>query len=835
MELKEYQQKSLAQVKQYLGLLDEWRKKALENPELEIDFPEKAWEKAGMDNGYHSRKNGLGQPLPNFCLKIPTGGGKTFLAVKAIDLINTIYRKRQHGLILWIVPTNQIYKQTIQSLRNREHPYRQHLDIASGGRTIILEKISRFSPMDVEENLVVLMLMLPSASRQNKETLRMFRDSGGFQQFFPAEDDLVAQRALLEQIPNLDFYGSETGFWGRQIKTSLGNTLRLLSPVIILDEGHKAYGEIAQSTLRGFNPLLILELSATPPEASNILVDIPGIELNREEMIKLDLHVTNKASPDWKDTLLASVAKRNVLEEKAKEYEANTGNYIRPICLIQVERTGREQRGGRFIHSEDVREHLIKTVGIPEDEVAVTSAELKEIEGKDLFSPDCPIRYIITKQALQEGWDCAFAYVLAVLTNPTSQNALTQLVGRILRQPRARKTKIQELDESYVFTFQQRAVDLLTTIKKGFEREGLGDLAGRIVEDEMLDREGETEEKIYEIREKFKKAASRTMLPVFLMTENGKWRRVNYDMDIASRVPWGKVNFKSIFSLKLSPTEKRNVEVAVGLSEDVRELIEQRNITRTNDGGLRLDSVFLTRHLIDIVPNPWTAHEFGERVLSRLRAGNTEELVLNNFVFIIEELRKHLLLEKDRLAKEVFDGLIKDGALKFMIIGDDLGFRFPKKIKVKLSSRTLTRSDGQPLQRSLFEFVPDEELNETEQAVAWYLEEQEQMFFWYRNVARRDYAIQGWRKHKIYPDFIFTTADEEKENDHNKVFVVETKGTHLKNEDTEYKKSVLEACNKLAQQKTLGELDLAFKDIPIRFEVIFEDEWRRKLDTILAG
>ncbi len=445
MELKEYQLRALSEVKTYFELLADWSEKAIQNPAFEIDFPVKAWEKAGIVRSYRPRKNGIGEPLPNFCLKIPTGGGKTFLAVKMIDLVNMVYRKKKTGLVLWIVPTTQIYRQTIQSLKDRDHPYRQHLDIASGGRTVILEKTDRFSPLDVEENLVVLMLMLPSANRQTKETLKVFKDNGGFQDFFPAEDEIEKQEKVLQNIPNLDTYPQEKGFWGKQIKTSLGNTLRTLSPIIILDEGHKAYSEGAQDTLRGFNPCMIIELSATPSKKSNVLVDISGRELHREEMIKLDLHVINKVSPDWKDALLAGVNKRNVLEQKAREYEANSGNNIRPICLIQAERTGKEQRGTRYIHSEDVRNHLIKTIGIPADEVAVKTSEKDELKEIDniggLMDRDCKIRYIITKQALQEGWDCAFAYVLVILTNPKSKNALTQLVGRILRQPGARKTQ----------------------------------------------------------------------------------------------------------------------------------------------------------------------------------------------------------------------------------------------------------------------------------------------------------------------------------------------------------------------------------------------------------
>lgn len=163
-----------------------------------------------------------------------------------------------------------------------------------------------------------------------------------------------------------------------------------------------------------------------------------------------------KESTRWKDTMLASIKKREALEAAARKYEANTGNHIRPICLVQVERTGKDQRGGNFIHAEDVWEYLVKEYGVAADEVAVKSSEKDDIEGINLFARNCPIRYIITKQALQEGWDCLFAYVLTILTNPSSRNNLTQLVGRILRQPFARKTRIRELDESYVSVSNKR-------------------------------------------------------------------------------------------------------------------------------------------------------------------------------------------------------------------------------------------------------------------------------------------------------------------------------------------------------------------------------------------
>ena len=365
---------------------------------------------------YYPRRNGLGEHLPAFCLKIPTGGGKTLVATRVIDLVNAHFRQNRRGLVLWIVPTTQIYNRTIKALTDRDHPYRQQLDLSSGRRTRIVEKTMAFGPHDVAENLCILVLMLPSANRQTKDTLRMFLDNGGFDRFFPPEDAPAVHAKLLKDNPNFDTLEHTTGFWGRYIKTSLGNTVRLLRPLIILDEGHKAYNVNAKATLEGFNPCMIVELSSTPAKGANVLVEILGRELNAEEMIKLDLHIRNKVSSDWRGTLLESVEYREILKADARLHEAESGTYIRPICVIQVERTGRQQRKPGYVHTDDVRKYLLQHSEIGPEHIAVktsTKDELKQENDADgLMARDCPIRFIITKQALQEGWDCPFASIL---------------------------------------------------------------------------------------------------------------------------------------------------------------------------------------------------------------------------------------------------------------------------------------------------------------------------------------------------------------------------------------------------------------------------------------
>ncbi len=836
MKLKEYQERTLAEVKRFFEQLAIWHGKAREGEEWLFDFAEKAWEKSGVGRMYLKKRDGLGRPLPSFCLKIPTGGGKTLLAVKTIDLAQSIYRQRQTGLVVWIVPTLQIYRQTLLRLRDRDDPYRQHLDIISAGRSLILEKSDAFTPQDIEERLAVLLLMLPSASRANKEALRMFRDSGAFLAFFPAEEDKEGHAKLLARTPNLETFEKADPFWGKQVKTSLGNTIRVLEPLIILDEGHKAYSAQAQDTLRNLNPCMIVELSATPPKEANKLVEISGKELHQEEMIKLDLHVVNKSSNNWKDTIRAAMGRRDELEEKAHNYEAETNVYIRPICLIQVERTGKEQRDGKLIHSEDVREYLIGQ-GVPKDAIAVKSAELDELKDFEdvggLLVRDCPVRYIITKHALQEGWDCSFAYVLAILTNPHSKTALTQLLGRILRQPNARKTHVPELDESYVYCFQRTKV--LDEIKLGFNREGLQDMQGRVVQDAKDLQSSETQ--LIGPRDHFRAAAANLVLPAFFTRDGKDWRLVSYEGDILSQVRWQDADITPLFDLTLSREEKRDVELRTGLTEDLAELTGRAPRSLKGNGKLQIDYAYAAAHLLDAVPNPWIGYEFVEQLFSKLlqKWRGEEQVVTNNLVFILEELRNRLEQERDRLAQEAFNRLLHDDRMRFMVVLHHLGMnRPPKQIEFPKLTKRATRLDGQQFVLNLYDPVPEDSLNSLEHRVASFLDDQSRLYFWYRNRPHHDYYVQGWKKSRIYADFIFTTRNTDDKTDYRKVFVLETKGLHLKNENTTYKKSVFALCNEHAKRKTWNELVPTMQDKEITYEVVFQDEWEKRLNELLA-
>lgn len=306
---------------------------------------------------------------------------------------------------------------------------------------------------------------------------------------------------------------------------------------------------------------MVLGLTATPKEGMNILSTVTGLELKDEEMVKLDLHLippVSSTSDDWKAMLRELKAHRELLETKAIEYRQNTGEYIRPIALIQVERTGKEQRGKGFVHSEDVKEHLLE-MGVNLNEIAIKSSAQNDIENINLYSSDVRIRFIITKEALSEGWDCSFAYLLGIIPNVNSNTSITQLIGRILRQPRGRKTKIKTLDESYVYYSKGDTRQLLDKVIVGFKEEGLEDLISKM---KVAGQDSINPTKQVAIKDDFKKYEHVFYLPVWLMIKETEAKRhFSYDFDIRPNL-----NF-----LDFDPSQEVIDRISASLSEENKE------------------------------------------------------------------------------------------------------------------------------------------------------------------------------------------------------------------------------------------------------------------------
>ena len=174
--------------------------------------------------------------------------------------------------------------------------------------------------------------------------------------------------------------------------------------------------------------------------------------------------------------------------------------------------------------------------------------------------------------------------------------------------------------------------------------------------------------------------------------------------------------------------------------------------------------------------------------------------------------------------------------MRFLVVAEDLhSNRLPAKIEVP-KAKQANREDGRPYQRNLFDVTTEDDLNQFENKVATYLDQQARLFFWYRNRARKDYFVQGWKPRRIYADFVVALRDDEAGADDgfHQVFVVETKGVHLKEaEDTEYKRSVFDICSEHARKADWAEFAPAMRSKVMRFEVVDEDEWQARLNGML--
>jgi type III restriction enzyme len=870
MELKEYQDTVLDALTLYLDTLKTQQIRANKikhanaqerDPDLihpVLDYPKEAWESLRQEGKlsparqsipFSPRVDGAGQSVPSVCFKIPTGGGKTILAAYAVSKIHSQWLQRNNGFVLWIVPNESIYTQTIKALRDRQHPYRQILDRASAGRTLILEKQDRLNSRDVDNQLCVMLLMLQSANRVTKESLRLFRDRGNVHGFFPSSDDVRHHAELLNQIPNLDAYG-DIAMMGAVIKDSLGNVLRAIRPVVVLDEGHKGYSKLALQTLYGFNPAFVLELTATPVDRvndtpsmySNWLVDVRGTDLDKEHMVKLPINVTVRGGDDWRVCLRGSVEQLNVLQQQAECLRADSARYIRPICLVQVERTGKDQRDGQRVHAEDAKEYLL-SLGVTQEQIAIKTAEKNELrqpENLDLFSPTNQVRFIITKQALQEGWDCSFAYVLCSLAPVTSSGAITQLLGRILRQPDAVKTQIQALDECYVFCFHSSTRDVVAAIKIGLEQDGMADLVGSI-RDTGSDGSGANISRAIMPREALRK--TKIYLPKVLWVEANQVRELEYEADILYRIDWNQVSLEGLAAkLPKAVQALTTQKVRVGLASDPDdEDFLESNSMQPIPVEATFDPAYVTRAIVDIVPNPWIARSFVSQVLTDLEQLDISTLSWAAMTsMMIESLRLHLSRERDRLAEAVFLTEVEMGRIQFRLRTDRNNWRMPSELLTQrpLTSSLLQRNDGKVVENSFFDPVYKDDLDGYEQKVACYLDSEKALRWWHRNVAKAQsgYTIQGWHKHKVYPDFIFALSHQD---GYERLMVLETKGDHLDNPDTAYKKKLFEVCTnsfRLETIKSAGEWELLDDEgIKVSCSLIFESNWQTDLAKLIEN
>lgn len=444
MELKDYQADVLTDLSKYLETLLDCK------GHLPNAFS-KFWRERGILNQVY--KNNI-KEVPHVCVKVPTAGGKTFIALNALDRIFSAfaeYNPARPKFVVWLVPSLTILEQTVKNLSNIDHPYRQRLNDLFNARVQIYEKAdvlqgAGFNADSVKEQLSIVVMSFDSLKATNKENRKAFQENGYLASFLTDDGEVV------EPLEGTD-------------PSALINVMRDLKPVVVVDESHNAESTLSIDMLRNLNPSFIFDLTATPRDNSNIISYIDALRLKKQNMVKLPVIVANQRSQE--DVIMAALNMRRQLEEFAKKAEEKGGGYIRPIVLFQAEPKNKDDT----TTFEKVRDILLE-LNIPPEHIAIKTANINELKNVDLMSRDCQVRYIITVNALKEGWDCPFAYVLATLANKSSVVDVTQILGRVLRMPYTRKHGIELLNLSYVFTSSSHFQSTLNQVVEGLNKAG---------------------------------------------------------------------------------------------------------------------------------------------------------------------------------------------------------------------------------------------------------------------------------------------------------------------------------------------------------------------------
>lgn len=447
MRLKQYQEETLAVLRRFL---EEARITGARDAYDAITREPEQAKRLGRYRGDYKGLEAL-PDIPYVCLRLPTGGGKTILGAYAVAVARDAWIEKDHPLVLWLVPSNTIRLQTADALKDPRHPYRQALDEAFEGRVRVFDiaDFPHIRPHDIRDNLCIVVSTIQTLRVNSTEGRKVYAHHEEMEPHFTG---------VTRDAPGLEALD------GGGVKYSFANLLHIHRPLMIVDEAHNAVTNLSRDMQARVNPCAIIEFTATPRFNSNILHSVTAQELKGAEMIKLPIVLAEH--PNWQGAVNGAIATRAKLAEAAR----SEAEYIRPIVLFQAQPKDQE------VTVERLRRHLIEVEQIPEDRIAVATGDQRELDGINLFDPQCRVEYVITVEALKEGWDCSFAYVFCSVSRIQSATAVEQLLGRVLRMPYAASRRARELNKAYAHvsepTFSEAANALVDKlVSMGFTDE----------------------------------------------------------------------------------------------------------------------------------------------------------------------------------------------------------------------------------------------------------------------------------------------------------------------------------------------------------------------------
>jgi len=764
--------------------------------------------------------------VPHICVKVPTAGGKTFIACNAIKTIFDAFAYDKHKAVVWLVPSITILDQTIKNLKDSSHPYRTTINSHFGSKVEVFDKAgllqgSGFNATSVKEQLNIFVLSFDSIRTANKEGRKVFEQNGSLQSF----------ETLL----------------GKDEEISLMKVMQYLNPVVIVDESHNAESDLSVDMLKEFNPCFILDLTATPRKNSNIISFIDAMDLKKEDMVKLPVIVYNHQ--DKTEVINSSLNLQKRLEVQAIEEEKKGGKYIRPIVLFQAQ----PKNGKDFLNAEEEKSNVQKLKDllierkISAGQIKIKTANINEIKGIDLMSKECEVRYIITINALKEGWDCPFAYILASLSDKSSAVDVEQILGRVLRQPYVMKHNFPLLNMSYVLTASSKFLDTLDNIVKGLNKAGFSDKDYKLADPAMLEeakkqdtlqqlsvfekREETAEDITSDIDTSRISVPSETVIPGAVISEieqaaiqqNEAFEEMVSEMEANNIATLPNeiqqlvktYNIKDIFKEQAAKINLPQFYLKVPANDLFGKKEEELPLEKENllegfalskaDTNIAFDGITSDLYKVDLDETkkehtPTFVRLDGdikESVIAYILDPSRKESRIKNFTKRIMDIIGNMYPIPDKEIERYINRILED--FKDEQFGDFANneYTYTDKIKQKIKSLSETFAEkkfkdfldtdkvfmkpsfelpekiapgetSKDITKSLYE--KEGSMNGFEERVINEIGNMNNISFWTRNIERRGFRINGFVNH--YPDFIIQTKS-------GKTILLETKGGHL--------------------------------------------------------
>ena len=849
MELKSYQQDVINDLDNFLEYLNQH---STPSKAFNTYWRDKIGEYNPLTNsGMKPYKNNIPNAV-HIAVKVPTAGGKTFIAINALHSFNKYFNQGNPKAVVWLVPWSNLLQQTYSAFSNPNHPYREKLNSLFGNKVEVYQKDqllqgANFNPSSATEQLNIFILNFSSLriDKAKKEDRKIYQENGALESFRDWTDK------------DLTIEGTDD--------TALINIIRNLNPIVVVDESHNAESDLSVEMLKNLNPSMVLDLTATPKENSNIISFVSALKLKKEHMVKLPVVVFNHHRKE--EVISSALHLQRKLELHAQEEEKITGRHIRPIVLFQAQSNIKGKDNTTF---QKIKEQLIK-LQIPEEQIKIKVSGIDELRGINLMDKNCPVKYIITVNALKEGWDCPNAYILASLADKSSAVEVEQILGRVLRQPYVTKHIEPLLNMSFVLTASLKFNETLNNIVKGLQDAGFSKedyyaedaveipetreeilqqelFGGNTPENESSDTDKDdqfnveqvhfnpnesltlddyknkqehtainqlTEKatieatafeknienieidstvtlmtevmkkspKRYMMEDEYKSVVSDIVLPQFFKKVNDEiGDGILFDDLKEEETLLNKFNLLDGFNLLLCDThinfedaaaeiykvdfdENKGTSTMNKLSKKAVDILADSILAKPKESQIRQVSSIIVSKLGDMTPiSDQDLKKYVGRIFENLSSDQVRDIINNDYIYTykIKDKIKNLT---DKYAKEQFIQLLDSNEI-FV------------KPNFTFSDSITPVTPSSPMSKSLYH--QEDNMNNLEQRVALQISSLENVVFWHRNLTRgKGFYINGYSSNH-YPDFIIYTKK-------NNLILLETKGDHLLNEESQEK------------------------------------------------